>query len=299
VSQSEHDPVRVFYSYCREDESLRDELGKHLATMRKIRLVDDWHDRNLIPGEEWESIIAERLESSQLILLLISSDFFSSDSCDKEMKRALTKRAEGKAEVISIILRPVDWDLEPLRKLQALPKDAIPVTDWANRDSAWVDVVKGVRRAVEKIRHDLETTKGRTAVISDSVESDRVSGVRAELAVQAWLAQRYQASNVDRGMRPAPVDFVVRDRDGKRIAVEVKVARPFSMPIVHQVISQIRQYRAGSGQDICGCLFLVASNLDEGVAALEKVVRWDIPEELDCTVGYLDKGGDLQIVGNK
>jgi hypothetical protein len=50
-----------------------------------------------------------------------------------------------------IILRPVDWKDTPFSKLQVLPKDAKPVTKWSDRDTAFVDVVQGIRRAVDSL----------------------------------------------------------------------------------------------------------------------------------------------------
>ena len=86
-------------------------------------------------------------------MLLVSADFVASDYCyDVEMKRALERHDAGKARVIPIILRAVDWHSVPLGKLQALPKDGKPVTLWPDRDSAWNDVATGIRKVVEQLR---------------------------------------------------------------------------------------------------------------------------------------------------
>ena len=75
--------------------------------------------------------IDEHLEAADVVLLLISADFLASDYCyDTEMKRALEKHKAGKARVIPIIIRPVDWKGAPFGELQALPKNAKAVTSW-------------------------------------------------------------------------------------------------------------------------------------------------------------------------
>ena len=43
------------------------------------------------------------------------------------------------------------WKGAPFEKLQALPKDAKPVTSWGNRDEAFVSVAEGIRGAVEEL----------------------------------------------------------------------------------------------------------------------------------------------------
>jgi hypothetical protein len=86
------------------------------------------------------------------VLLLVSADFVASDYCyDIETKRALERLARGEIMVIPIILRPTDWAGAPFARLQALPRDAKPVTKWENRDDAWLDVVHGLRAAVTKL----------------------------------------------------------------------------------------------------------------------------------------------------
>jgi hypothetical protein len=76
----------------------------------------------------------------------------ASDYCyDVEMERAIERHNEGNARVIPIILRPCDWQGSPFSKLQVLPKEAKPVTLWVDRDSAFLDVVKGICRVVDSL----------------------------------------------------------------------------------------------------------------------------------------------------
>jgi hypothetical protein len=145
-------PIRVFYSYSHEDEVLRGDLVNALALLRRQGHIAPWHDRMIGAGDEWKGEIDKNLEEAQLILLLISSSFLASDYCyDIEMKRAIERHDRGEAKVIPVILRQCDWQGAPFGKLQALPKDGNAVTSWANKDEAWTDVAKGIRRAVEAI----------------------------------------------------------------------------------------------------------------------------------------------------
>ena len=80
------------------------------------------------------------------------SDFLASDYCyDVEVKRAMERHDAGEARVIPVILRPVDWKGAPFGKLQALPRDARPVTEWPNRDQAFLDIAQGIRAAAEEL----------------------------------------------------------------------------------------------------------------------------------------------------
>lgn len=144
--------IEVFFSYAHEDEKLRDELAKHLKLLQRQGVISAWHDRQIIAGTEWGSEIDENLETAQVILLLVSADFLASDYCyDVELKRAMERHEAKEARVIPIILREVDWHGAPFGKLQALPKNAEPVTNWQNLDQAFADIARGIRRAVEDL----------------------------------------------------------------------------------------------------------------------------------------------------
>ncbi|NJP12347.1 MAG: toll/interleukin-1 receptor domain-containing protein [Leptolyngbyaceae cyanobacterium RU_5_1] len=143
--------IEVFFSYAHEDEDLRDKLANHLKLLERQGVIQKWHDRQILAGTEWKGQIDRHLETAQIILLLVSSDFLASDYCyDIEMKRALERHDAGEARVIPIILRSVDnWWKTPFGKLQALPTDAKPVTNWANLDGAFADVARGIRLTAE------------------------------------------------------------------------------------------------------------------------------------------------------
>jgi len=146
-------PIEIFISYAHEDERLRKRLEKHLSSLKRQSTIASWHDRKLTAGKEWKGEIDEHLNVAGIILLLVSADFLASDYCyDVEMKRALQRHDTREARVIPVILKPVDWKTADFGKLQALPKDAKPVTQWANQEAALADVAEGIRRVVEEIR---------------------------------------------------------------------------------------------------------------------------------------------------
>jgi Flp pilus assembly protein TadD len=150
--------IKLFYCYGRKDKNLRDELEKHLAGLKRRYHLTNWHDREILPGEEWEQAIDVHLNSAHLILLLISPDFMASDYCySKEMHRALERHREGTCRVVPILLRPSDWKEAPFSSLQLLPTDARPITRWPNRDEAFQNVVTEISRTIKDLLISLKT----------------------------------------------------------------------------------------------------------------------------------------------
>jgi hypothetical protein len=116
-------------------------------------VINQFYEREIGPGTEWANEISIALENSQIVLLLISSDFLASDyPYDVETKRAIARYEAGEVRVLPVILRPVDWSASPLAKMQVLPRDGQPVSRWADRDEAWLSVIQGIRQVVEQIQ---------------------------------------------------------------------------------------------------------------------------------------------------
>lgn len=152
-TRNESGPLRLFYSYSHMDESLRDELEKQLTMLKRQAVIAEWHDRKISAGIEWKGQIDEHLESSDIILLLLSPDFLASDYCyDVEATRALERHESGSVRVISVILRACEWKETPFAKLQLLPTDGKHVKSWRDRDEAFLDVAKGIRIAANELR---------------------------------------------------------------------------------------------------------------------------------------------------
>lgn len=146
--------IKVFFSYAREDEKLKEKLDNHLSGLKQEGKIRGWHDRQILPGEIWEDEIKQHLKSAHVILFLISSDFMASVYCNEvEVKEAMKRHDAGEARVIPIVLRDLDWDTTVFakKKIQALPKDAKAVTLWQNEDEAFKNVAVGIRRVVEEL----------------------------------------------------------------------------------------------------------------------------------------------------
>lgn len=175
--------ANLFFSYSHKDEELRNELEVHLAMLKRQGLIRAWHDRRIGAGNDIHSNISEELENADIILLLISANFLSSDYCyDKEMMRALEKDKEGSAKVIPVILHPCDWTSSPFGSLRATPIDGKPVSMFPNQAEALTQIAKDIRAAVEKMgfsRVDQPQEKA-PSISSNNEQRSRSSNLRVK-----------------------------------------------------------------------------------------------------------------------
>jgi hypothetical protein len=140
-------PWRVFYSYSHSDldAGLRQKLAKYLAPLRHQKKIEEWYDRKIEPGTNWNAEINARLESAHLILLLLSADFLDSDYClGVEVEKAFTRLKRGEVKVVPILLRPCLWQRSPFSELQIIPRDAKAINSWASEEEALTDVANEI-----------------------------------------------------------------------------------------------------------------------------------------------------------
>jgi hypothetical protein len=175
----------LFFSYSHKDEALRDKLEVHLAMLKRQGVVDTWHDRRIVAGDEFAGRIGAELERADIILLLVSPDFLASDYCyDIEMTRAMERHEAGEARVIPVVLRPCDWHGAPFGKLNAAPKDGKPVSTWPDLDEAFLDVVKAIKTAAARhgSRGGARRTVGPSPAAGVSASVPRSSNLRVKRA---------------------------------------------------------------------------------------------------------------------
>jgi TIR domain len=156
-------PFSVFISYSHDDIALRKELDKHLSLLKDEKIISVWTDSDIRPGTEWEEQIREKLNSAQIILLLVSSNFLASSFCRSvEMTKAIERHKANTARVIPIILCPVLWEIAPFGKLQALPLASdnrpFPVTSWVQHHDAWKNIALGIYDIANELEQKEKTS---------------------------------------------------------------------------------------------------------------------------------------------
>ena len=149
--------VEIFVSYAHKDQRYREQLAAHLSQLKNEGLIDTWYDGQIVPGQQWADEIADHLESAQIVLLLISSDFLASDYCyNNEMHRAIQRHDAGEGG---------DGDVGAVERLTVGQADGVHVaTDLG-------DVLRGVDLLV------VDVDRGRGSHYEESIGIERWLGV--------------------------------------------------------------------------------------------------------------------------
>ena len=147
--------LNLFISYSHKDNcegnSYIEQFKKHITSLKEKGLIEDWYDLEILPGEDYQSKIDNKLGDADIICLFISANFLCSNNCKEEEKKALKLKKQKGISVIPVILSPSEWkDDEDISRLLALPTDGKPVTKFEDPDKAWFDVCNGLKKVIEK-----------------------------------------------------------------------------------------------------------------------------------------------------
>lgn len=147
----ELNPVKIFISYADEDQVFKNQLLSHLSPLTGLNEIVVWDKAQLTGGQRWESETLVRFRESDLVLCLISSDFFKYEfSRSVEMSEALTSHQRKQKVVIPVLVRKCYWEKSVFAQVKGIPEP--PISSQVNADEGWYMVVTEVDRSVDEIR---------------------------------------------------------------------------------------------------------------------------------------------------
>ncbi|WP_437980758.1 hypothetical protein [Sorangium sp. So ce117] len=137
-------PVRIAYQCADADWDLLEELDRHLAELKRDGHVEVMHERQFQPGANREEERERQAQRAELILVLLSASYLSSDSYDWLLNK--------ERSIIMILIRAIESGAPSLRKHQMLPRNRTPVSSRENRDEAWSEIVGELRSVIAGMR---------------------------------------------------------------------------------------------------------------------------------------------------
>ncbi len=143
--------LKIFISYSHQDEEYVTGFEKYFEPIKNKYNLKLWHDTKNKAGDKFQQKIDKNLNDSDIILLFVSANFFSSDACKKELKESLKLRNEKNAIIVPIILSTCAWKETELKDLLCVPKDGKPVSDFEDKNKAWEDVSNSIKKHIEEL----------------------------------------------------------------------------------------------------------------------------------------------------
>lgn len=154
VTLDKDNGIALYIAYSAEDEELyKDEFKPYIQKMKKSRWIHSFYERKII-GEKWDHVISNRLESSRIILLLVSLDFISSEYCyQEEVLHMMELHNRGAATVAPVLIDDIDLSDTPFGKLDTFPSNGKSVRSpyWKNTKNAFAAIFEEIQPVLKKV----------------------------------------------------------------------------------------------------------------------------------------------------
>jgi hypothetical protein len=185
--------VSVFVSYSHKDRRHLEKLRDHLAPVERNGGVDIWWDGKIEPGQYWEPHIRARLQASDIVVLLLTANFFRSDYCvDNELQLAREREREGHADIVPILVQSCLFESHWIGRLQAIKAFGnSPVAEATHKERAWAYVAQQLHLKFGCVRVDRPVIHA-----LNEVEEVVHSGQRKLQAGEAGQAQHHEFDSV-------------------------------------------------------------------------------------------------------
>jgi TIR domain len=167
-------PCRIFISYARSDAAAAEAIAGQLRQLEKRGLVHVWLDRDLEAGESWEQRILEEVRRSDLILLLVSPAYLTSEFVDGSELPLIQDVASSGARVMPLIIARSQWKTHPyIGSLQAFMQGReLEAPETRTFDRQIADLVEEVR--------SIAVANGKPEDLAELQRASRASEATAE-----------------------------------------------------------------------------------------------------------------------
>ncbi len=152
------DTVKIFIAYAEKDRPVREALVKHLSNLN----IEIKHEGTIELGLFVGETITQYLQEADIILFLISADFWVNDKLqDIQVKQAIERHENKEVKVIPIITRHCNWKASDFGKLQVLPKrkdetgEVIPIAkmgeEYLVNEALLTEIAKEIQGIVQQL----------------------------------------------------------------------------------------------------------------------------------------------------
>jgi internalin A len=156
--------LRVFISYAHSDHKYLENFRQNLAVLKNAGLIESWGDWEIRGGEDWDQTIRDELRQAEIVVLLLSTPFLASKYIQgQEVKLALERRKEGKAQIVPVLVENCGWEGHAqLSKLQIVPNEKGKLKTIVgfkpNQRAGWSSVENALKKVITQIAKRLPKT---------------------------------------------------------------------------------------------------------------------------------------------
>lgn len=181
--------LKCFISYSHKDKKMCEEFRTHVDVLNRTYNITQWYDGMIPAGGEIDDEIVKNLNDSDIVFLLISTNYIRSNFCyEKELAIAISRHRNNECIVIPVILRQFLQGEYPFSKLKYVPTDGRPVAKFKSHNDGFVDAFIGIKNLVnkyltpqKKVSDELELLHSKRKVKKNKTNSDNNKIIRYDI----------------------------------------------------------------------------------------------------------------------
>ena len=123
------------------DNNLRNDIENHLTHSN----INVWHTGKIQAGINRKGLIKEKLEKADIVVPLISADFWTDKSRRNELQGFImpiirTLEKQKNIRIVPILAKPYPWEITEFKLLQVLPSTGKPIATGSKRTDDLVEI---------------------------------------------------------------------------------------------------------------------------------------------------------------
>lgn len=183
--------IEVFIVFDQRDSSYLEELKDQLQPLVNQGLITIWDATQIRGGENREQRITDHLRTASIILLLASASLFASATGYQLIKRCVAKSAPPEVYVVPILLHDFYWEGSDISVLTPLPTNGKSVSSWSDRNAAYLNIVKDIRKIITEQQQAFAEKAGVVSVSEVEEVIVDTEDLEYDDEDQPWFASKF------------------------------------------------------------------------------------------------------------
>lgn len=148
--------ISIYTLYSPKDKFYKEYLEVSLLSLKNYGVK--LNDRSKIsPGSLIRNQIEKDLDNADIILLLLSSDFISSNFFrSKLMNKIIEKSKNEKVILIPIVARPCNWEDTNIKSFLTLPRNLNAISTYEDKDIIYLLITREIKEVILRSRYGVE-----------------------------------------------------------------------------------------------------------------------------------------------
>lgn len=144
--------LKIFISYSHTDKLYKDKIRRALHPLVLNNTLKIWEDGELIPGALYNKEIKQHLNDSDIIIYLLSIDFFCSEYIlEHEYTPVIEKWKRGEVRLVGVLVTNCAFQSTDFGQIHLLPSAAKPLNLWEPIETGLIDVVRGINKVIQDV----------------------------------------------------------------------------------------------------------------------------------------------------